>query len=484
MLEINALGITGLLLFFAVAVTFADWRRCLFVAVPVALLLDPLRKLVPGQPVVYVVLVGVVIGAAALAALKSGVSLMPTRIRGWRRYLAAPFGLFTAILIFQALNALTRFGNVIIPMIGLSAYLTPFVALCLAYQTVTRSSENFMTKFFQFYVVCVFLALLSICLQYIGYHWSVLGEVGVGLKIYDQNTIMLAYSGLFRSSEVAAWHAATCVCFIIILTITRRITLGRALWAVALVLIIIGLGMLTGRRKFLVEIIVFVSVYVTLLLYFGRGAVRLALLAGFIGLVGFLALTLLMPDETGKVTAFNASYKLYVERSKTVLGFGVVADRINDLGLAPIGWAYDRYGLFGAGLGTGSQGVQQFGAMAQGAAEGGLGKIWLELGAPGFVVLAWFGWALTRHLWAILKLVSRQSMPLSRMAFGLASFLVANVAAFAQATQAYGDIFVLLVIGTALGGLLAMPVLAERALQKRVLSLAPNRSSVLVAHPA
>ena len=100
-------------------------------------------------------------------------------------------------------------------------------------------------------------------------------------------------------------------------------------------------------------------------------------------------------------------------------------------------WGWDlsvgptiEYGLFGAGLGAGSQGVQQFGAMAQGAAEGGLGKIWLELGAPGFVVLAWFGWALTRHLWAILKLVSRQSMPLSRIALGLASFLVANVAAF------------------------------------------------------
>ena len=104
---------------------------------------------------------------------------------------------------------------------------------------------------------------------------------------------------------------------------SRRMTLGRALWAAALVLIIIGLGMLTGRRKFLVEIIVFASAYVTLLLYFGRGAVRLAFLSGFIGLIGFLALTLLMPDETSEVRAFNAPYKLYVERSKTVLGFGV-----------------------------------------------------------------------------------------------------------------------------------------------------------------
>ena len=167
--------------------------------------------------------------------------------------------------------------------------------------------------------------------------------------------------------------------------------------------------------------------------------------------------------------------------SKSV--FGDIPERFNNLGLASIGWAYNRYGLLGAGLGSGSQGTHNFGAQAQGASEGGLGKIWLELGAPGFVIIAWLALAFTRHLWGILKLVSRQSVPHSRMAFGLASFLVANVAAFSIATQVFGDIFVLLLIGAALGGLLAMPLLAERALQRRVLSLTPNPNNVLVAHP-
>jgi peptidoglycan/LPS O-acetylase OafA/YrhL len=101
------------------------------------------------------------------------------------------------------------------------------------------------------------------------------------------------------------------------------------------------------------------------------------------------------------------------------------------------------------------------------------------------VVLGWFGWALTRHLWAILKQVNRQSKPLSKIAFGLASFLVANVATFTVATQVYGDIFILLLVGTALGALLAMPVLAERALQRRILSVSPApRAGALVSHPA
>jgi hypothetical protein len=474
--------VTALLLLVAVSITVVDWRQGLFIAVPVALLQDPLRKLTPGQPVVYVVLVGVVIGAVVLAATISGVSFMPTRIRDWRRYLAAPFGLFVAVLLFQAVNALAHFGNIMMPMIGLLAYLTPFVGLCVVYQTVVRSSNNCVARFLKFYVVCVLLFLPTIGLQSIGYDWPVLGEVGPGITIYDQGTVMAAYSGLFRASEIAAWHAATAACFLIVLTVSSRTTPAKAVCVGILIIAIIGLGMLTGRRKFLVEIVSFVAAYGTLLLYFGRGAVRLALVAGTIGLVGTLALLLLMPEEKQQVLPSDLSYNLYVKRTKGV--FGDVPDRFTELGLGPISWAYNRYGLLGAGLGAGSQGTQYFNVPGQGAAEGGLGKIWLELGAPGFVVVAWLGWALTRHLWSILKLVSRQSVPLSRVAFGLASFLCANVAAFIVATQAYGDIFILLLIGTALGALLAMPILAERPLQKPILSPTPNPRSAHVAQRA
>ncbi len=474
--------VTGLLLFLATAIVVDDWRRSLFVAVAVAVLQDPLRKLTPGEPVVYVVLVGVVIGIAALAASISGVSLMPSCIRGWRRYLAVPFGLFIAILVFQALNSLTRFGNIFLPAIGCLTYLTPFVAMSLIYQAVLRSSDKYLTKFLQFYVVCVSLALTTVYLEYIGYGWPILGEVGTGIVIHDFGHILSAYSGLFRSSELAAWHAATSVCFLAILIVSRpKITLGMALWATMLMLVIIGLGVLTGRRKFLMEIVVFASAYTTLLFYFGRGAARLALLSAFVGVLGALVLALVVPDDPKEYKLHTTSYDIYVQRSQSV--FKDVPDRITGLGLAPITWAYNRYGLLGAGLGVGSQGTQYFGGVEQGAAEGGLGKIWVELGAPGLLIVAWLGWALARHLWSILKLVSRQSLPLSRTACGLASFLVANVATFMVATQVYGDIFVLFLLGTALAAIMAMPVLAERALQKRMMRLAPSPSDLLVARP-
>jgi hypothetical protein len=53
----------------AAALSFSNWRSSLFLCVLVGLLQDPLRKLAPNQPAYFVVLVGVVFGAAWLGAL-------------------------------------------------------------------------------------------------------------------------------------------------------------------------------------------------------------------------------------------------------------------------------------------------------------------------------------------------------------------------------------------------------------------------------
>ena len=57
--------------------------------------------------------------------------------------------------------------------------------------------------------------------------------------------------------------------------------------------------------------------------------------------------------------------------------------------------------------------------------------------------------------------VSARSARLARLSYGIFALLVANGAVFSVATQVFGDVFVLLVLGLNLGFLLAMPVLAE-----------------------
>jgi len=59
---------------------------------------------------------------------------------------------------------------------------------------------------------------------------------------------------------------------------------------------------------------------------------------------------------------------------------------------------------------------------------------------------------------------------MARLSFGLFSFLVANLAAFSVATQAFGDLFILLILTWTLGYLLAVPVLLERELQPQQLA--------------
>jgi hypothetical protein len=142
-------------------------------------------------------------------------------------------------------------------------------------------------------------------------------------------------------------------------------------------------------------------------------------------------------------------------------------------------WAYDRFGPLGAGLGVGTQGTQHFSGEISGAAEGGLGKITVELGIPGLFVMGWFAIALFLHLWRIMRAASGFSPRMARLSFGLFSFLVANMAGFSVATQAYGDVFILLILSWTLGFFLAIPVLLEREAREQQPTFIQGDLSVL-----
>ena len=81
--------------------------------------------------------------------------------------------------------------------------------------------------------------------------------------------------------------------------------------------------------------------------------------------------------------------------------------------------------------------------------------------------MGWFAISLFRHLWQIMRAASGRSPRMARLSFGLFSFLVANVAGFSVATQAYGDLFILLILSWTLGFLLAIPVLLEREVSEQ-----------------
>jgi hypothetical protein len=455
---------------------FANWRLGLLLCLATAILQDPLRKLTPDQPVLFVVFVGVVFGGAYLGALARGVPLSLHGMFRRGRQLVMPFSLLALLIVVQAFNSYVRFSNPMITLTGLLTYVVPLFSTAFAYQLACRRGEFCINQFLAWYIVCIAVALTTVCLEFAGYDWPMLGQVGKNLVIYDQYTglAMYSFSGSFRASEIAAWHAMAAASFVLLINL-QRATVMRMLAAIAAAVLLIGLGVLTGRRKIVVEFATFVSTYFILWIVFKKGAGKLAVIAcisaALIG-YGWLAAELregVSEQKGAELSSYtvSSSYSAYIRRSQDV--FQAVGSRFVELGIAPVMWAYGSYGFFGAGLGVGTQGTQHFGGGGEGAAEGGLGKITLELGVPGLFIMGWVAISLVRYLWRIMRVASRHSQRIAQISFGLFSFLVANAAGFSVATQAYGDLFILLILSWTLGFLLAIPVLVEREVRARAI---------------
>lgn len=449
-----------------------SWPSTLVLCTLIGILQDPMRKLAPGQPVYFVVLVGVVFGAGWLGAFGAKVPLRPRSIYQWQVNVGAPFALFVSLVIAQAVHSFALFGSPTMTAIGLLSYLSAAPAIVLAYQWAVRCGITGISRWMWTYVVVASIALVGVYLEYIGVDWQTLGQVGEGLIIYDVSRALKAYAGFFRAAEIAAWHTATIACCAVILLFGKQRSLPGLVGASGLVLALVAIGTLTGRRKLLVQVAVFLCAYFGLFALFQRNARKLAGVFGAAGLACYLLIIGLVDADPGErvygshrlVVASDDVFEAYALRARSVVED--VGERVSGFGIQPVAWAYDQWGFFGAGIGAGSQGTQHFGGwelVNGGAAEGGLGKVMLELGVPGLVVVVWLGLAMVRYIGRTLDYVTASSPTHARLGYGLTALLASNVAAFSVATQAYGDVFILLYLGCSTGVLFALPVLANRA---------------------
>jgi hypothetical protein len=289
------------------------------------------------------------------------------------------------------------------------------------------------------------------------------------------------YSGFLRSPEIAAWHAATSVCLLILLALSIRRKMIFKAAAGVLVMFLLGALLLTGRRKFLVEIFLFVSVYALLLIWFLRTAIKsgvifksAVLVAGGLvaGSAGYLFVT---PDVA------TTEMRPYYERSLGVQN--EATGRATGNTIDSFQWVIARNGIFGSGAGTGSQGAQHFGGgvnIVGDAAEGGLAKVLAELGVPGLVLLLWLAISFARYMWSIILYITHTKdvdPTQSKMIFGLAAFLITNGAVYIIAHQVFGDPFVLIVLGFLLGFVIAMPKMQLRTTDDRRLATEDRRQT-------
>jgi len=433
-----------------------DWRKGIFVCILVGFLQDPIRKIVPGQPVHFVVLVGVFVAATVVGAKMKRVPLKLMPLHRWYGILRTPLRFFAAIVTIQAGMTLIKFSSPTLAGIGFLTYFAPLPALLLSYY-YARNLQS-IEKFLRFYAYASIVISIGIFLSLIGYDWALLRPVGEELYVTVPGMSLYAHQGFMRSSEIAAWHAATASCFILILATmpgAKRRWVAGILVAALLIAVII-----TGRRKMLVEVVLFASLYFYLLIRLRRGAMRLALFILIIGIVFSLGTTLYSTEPSDQTREYMVKHNLnpYVERGATA--FPEARERFQKLGVSSVYWAVQTTGILGAGAGVGSPGSQHFGGgweAGGGAIEGGLGRITAELGIFGLGLALWLSVATFRYLVRIYKSLKSYDLRLVTLAYGLIAFLTANVPVYIVAAPAYGDLFVLLLLGWILGFVFAFP---------------------------
>lgn len=452
MIASDVFVITGAL----VLLCLAHWRAGVVATLLFGFALDPMRKLVPGEPLYFNVLIFILVGATLLGARLRGVPLSLKPVFARSSILRVPLILFLFLVAIQSLAAFARTGSPAIAAIGLVAYLAPIPGVLLGF-AYARSTHD-LRKLVRWYVVGVAIMAAGIYLARAGYDWRVLDAVGVGLVAYSPTGQPLDLaSGFFRAPEVAAWHLAMATCFLLMLFLSRRRIVAHIWPTAALGLYLLVALMFTGRRKGLVEIALFVIAYLLCLAYFRRKALKTALLLAVlcVAAVGIFAVT-----ESGDALGISP----YYARGASI---GLEeADRYRRFSTRALWYTVQRNGWLGAGAGTGSQGAQYFGggpSLVGHSAEGGLGKVVAELGLPGLVILLVLGVALGRYLWGVAREAGRGGYRRVRYAYGLIAFLFANAVMFAVAHQIFGDPLVLYMIGFVLGMAFAIPTMRDGA---------------------
>ena len=450
------------LLAVALAVCFANWRTGVFICFVVGFLQDPLRKLMLGEPVFMTALVGAPLAMTLLGAHLRRVRVSFKPIHAWNKALRTPLGLFVLLVLVQTVVGFINTGSVIIAGIGLLAYLAPLPAILLGYQ-FSRSARDII-KLIKFYVFGSCLMVSGIYVSYLGYGWKTLTSVGEGLIAFaPTGEKLVLYSGFFRSPEIAAWHAAAAICGLITLTVAIRGQALIKLAAGALATFLLGALLLTGRRKFLVEIFLFLSSYGLLLVWSQRTAIKSAALMrlALIFATGVAAASVGYIYLASDVTATNVLP--YYARGASVQQD--VGERVSVMTIESYQYVIAQNGVLGSGAGTGSQGAQHFGGgtrVVGGAVEGGFAKVLAELGVPGLVLLLWLAISLARYLWSVLSVTKEGDPQLSKLALGLLAFLVTNGFVYAIAHQVFGDPFILIILGFFLGFVMAMPRMVQK----------------------
>lgn len=192
----------------AVAVALAGWWRGLFLCVAAAFVQPPLRKLMPDEPVYFVLLSGVDCAAVAVVAYSRRVPLFSGAAYGWSRSLGTPFALFAALVPLQCPHTLVRYGNPVQASLGAIAWLAPIPAILVGYQFAVRYPAE-MGRLLRYYAILTVAVSTGVLLEYAGFDWAVVSAVAGVVGFISVVGLMEPGSseGLYVERGKTVWEA-------------------------------------------------------------------------------------------------------------------------------------------------------------------------------------------------------------------------------------------------------------------------------------
>ncbi len=418
-------------------VALRDWRAGLLTIVVVGLLQDPMRKIVPGTPIVYTIAFTPIYASCILAffARRWG----ETNLLNWFPTVRVPAVLFS-LALFASLLQTFSYGPIgYVPgLIGAFSYFCIVPAILLGFFYPRTRADEF-DRMMLVYCLATAVMLTGVVLEQAGYKYIVPGlkpmqERALQIRWVGQYVVPM-YSGFFRSSEIMGSHAATMTMLGVYFVLRQpRLTL---FW-----LPLVGWGIycviVSGRRKMFIALIAYLAV----LLYAERGKIRPRLIS-----ITVLGALMILP-----VLFFVVSEEHFVTLQSGIEDAG---GRAAITGLSGPLWLWREVGLFGFGVGTKTQGTQHFQLQVRTPlCEGGFEKVFIELGILG--VLCFLA------LLVVLALNVRKCMARSlrtpdqlSLSVPLGAVLVANGLMFLVSFQIFGDPFILVLLGLFVGVVLS-----------------------------
>jgi hypothetical protein len=455
----------------SLALALGDWRRSLLFCVLVGFVQDPIRKVLPSQPVQLVIAVAAAFVACLIGLYSNGDRLHLQRLLRAFVSLRVPVAGFVTIVVLQCVHTLVRTGSSTLAGLGLLSYLSPPLALLVGNRFC--DSMRLLRLWLTVYLAGSFVVGGTVLLQFAGFEPVIFSAIGIEFVYGGSTGVVRMMSGIMRSSEIAAWHLAAGACLLIAVAGAARSSRIRWL-ALGGTMMLIMAVVLTGRRKMLAEIALFVVTYLFLVSQYRRGGSRIAQVAMSGLFLAAIALQLL--GTRGQ----SLELAPYLGRGATVIGEST--DRLFEMTISQLRWVVFDNGILGAGAGTGAQGSQYFGGgtdLVGGSAEGGLGKVLAELGVPGALALLWLGLSIGRVVLRIARFARKSPPSEALLLYGLIAFLPANAMVFLTAHQVFGDPFVLIILGLIAGSILAFPRICSRQIRPTAVGGARYRSGAL-----